>query len=282
MEFDDDIRNAFSALTEMYPGTDKDAVLTRVLERAAENDLPAEKKKSRIKPVLAGAAAAVAMCGAGVLGIYLTGIGAMPSPEVKIAGVGLNNYSEYDIVFGYTDMLHASRVYPDAVFQGIGSEEFEEYEKMLDEHQFGGSYPVFGNPKNPGPAYTDTDAFRKTQHVYLALNDPLYLYVMGVLREYIRSDTDCYRCNLVYMDYTVESDGKTLTVTYRNTGYPDGLDGEPVEFGHTFIFDIENAGVNKMPTLDEESIALVEPMYELYGTTYAEAMKNFSEIYGYH
>lgn len=284
MEYEKLIKNAFSGVEEIYPCSDHETVLRNVLERADNMDEQniTTKKKSRIKPILAGAAAAVAICGAGIFGIYLNATGSVPNPEVKMAGIGLNNYTEYDIVFGYTDAKHNLRAYPEGSYQGMDSEEFEEYEKMLDEHQFGGSYPVFGNPQNPGPMKNDTDAYHKTEHVYLALNDPLYLYVWGVVRDYIKSDTDPYRNNLVYMDYDVESDGKTLTVTFNNIGYPDGLDSEPVEFGHTFIFDIENASVNNMPTLDEESIALVEPMYELCGTTYEDAMKNFSEQYGYH
>lgn len=274
MEYNEKIKNAFSALAEMYPCTDKETLLADILGRTARNDLPREKKKSFIKPILAGAAATAAIGGAGIFGIYLVGIGAVPNPEVKMAGVGLNNYSAYDIVLAYVDHT-VGGVYPDDVFQGMSSEEFSAYERMLEDNGFAGHYPMFGNPKIFGGSSLKTpgDAFSKTEHVYLAIYDPLALYTYEVLREYN---------NLVIMEYTVENDGKNLTVEYHNTGYPDGIEGAPVEFGHTFMWDIENVSVYNIPKLDEESIKFVEPFYARYNTTYEDAVAGFCETYGYH
>ncbi len=273
MGYEDNIRAAFGGLTEMFPGSDDGTVLKTVLDRAAGNYVPARKKKSIVKTILAGAVATLAIGGAGIFGIYLAGIGAVPMSEVKMAGIGLNNFSAYDIVFGYVDHTIGG-VYPDAIFQDMSSEEFTAYEQILTDNGFAGHYPMFGNPKTfAGDLKDGGDAFKKTEHVYLALYDPLTLYAYDVMLKYN---------NLVKMEYTVENDGKTLTVAYHNTGYPDGIEGDSVEFGHTFMWDIENVSVNNIPKLDEESIKFVEPFYERYNTTYEEAVAGFCETYGYH
>lgn len=61
--------------------------------------------------------------------------------------------------------------------------------------------------------------------------------------------------NLVSMHYnrnadltfTVENDGKLLTIKFTGTGYPEN--GEPENLDRTYIFDIEGAGADKLPRL---------------------------------
>ena len=49
------------------------------------------------------------------------------------------------------------------------------------------------------------------------------------------------------LDFTVENDGKLLTIRFTGTGYPEN--GEPEPLSRTYIFDIDGIGVNKMPRL---------------------------------
>lgn len=82
------------------------------------------------------------------------------------------------------------------------------------------------------------------------------LFAIEIAECYAEVDLSCsdyavliakkYRNN-ADLDFTVENDGKLLTIRFTGTGYPEN--GEPEPLSRTYIFDIEGVGVDKMPKL---------------------------------
>lgn len=119
----------------------------------------------------------------------------------------------------------------------------DENSDALSEQGFGVDFPYFGNKAVMEDAHVFSFPFgigEENIPIYQAINTVLDGWALDVSREYN---------NLVKCDYTVENNGKTLTVDFDVTAYPDGLDAEPQMIEKTFVFDIENVSVDNLPKL---------------------------------
>lgn len=119
----------------------------------------------------------------------------------------------------------------------------DENSEALSEQGFGVNYPYFGNKAVMEDAHVFSFPFgigEENIPIYQAINTVLDRWALDISREYN---------NLVKCDYTVENNGKILTVDFDVTAYPDGLDGEPQTIEKTFIFDIENVKADNPPKL---------------------------------
>lgn len=77
-------------------------------------------------------------------------------------------------------------------------------------------------------------------------NIPVYAEVNGPIHEYAVWTAQQYKNGIMQLtDYEVENDGKTLTVKLFGSG-DNGEGAEPIE--KVFIFDIENASLDNLPT----------------------------------
>ena len=76
-------------------------------------------------------------------------------------------------------------------------------------------------------------------------NIPVYNEVNGPIIQYSVWKAHQYKNGIQITDYEVENDGKTLTVKLIGTG-DNGEGAEPIE--KVFIFDIENASLDHLPT----------------------------------
>jgi len=84
MDYKDFFNRAVSAAYRRYTFSDSSDIIRSVKERANGMEKNNEKKKSRILPVLAGTAAAVAVIGAGVFGVnMLNTYGGLKGPDVQ-------------------------------------------------------------------------------------------------------------------------------------------------------------------------------------------------------
>ena len=108
----------------------------------------------------------------------------------------------------------------------------------------GNSYlniPVFGNKlmlSEGGDFSAPFDLGMKNLDVYDAVNSPIYAYAVFM--------TGKYKDGVQLTDYEVNNDGgKTLTVTLKGTA-DNG--GKTVKIEKVFIFDIENASLDNLPT----------------------------------
>ena len=102
-------------------------------------------------------------------------------------------------------------------------------------------YPFFGNKLmlgESGPVYGPPLGLgMKNIRVYLAVNDPISTYTHWISRQ--------YEGGVQITDYIVENDGKTLTVKLSGTA---NNGGETIPIEKVFIFDIENASFDNLPT----------------------------------
>ena len=100
-------------------------------------------------------------------------------------------------------------------------------------------FPHFGNKlmlDGPGSGYAPPLGLgMKTLKVYRQVNGPLFAYASWIT----------FQDGAQITDYTVENDGKTLTVKLSGTA-DNGTETIPIE--KVFIFDIENAGLDNLPT----------------------------------
>ena len=126
-----------------------------------------------------------------------------------------------------------------------------EEEVLLSQQGYGVDYPFFGNSSTLGEGgyyniYVGPigDATQRNIDVYGVVNGKMHDYAYELL--------NLYR-NYVETSYTVENDTKTLKITFTGKGYPDGFDGESVPLNKTFVFNIENASRENLPTLISES-----------------------------
>lgn len=76
----------------------------------------------------------------------------------------------------------------------------------------------------------------KNIDVYMSVNDPIGAYTFWLQTQYK---------NGVHIRYEVENDGKNLTVKLTGSG-DNGEKTEPIE--KVFVFDIENASLDNLPT----------------------------------
>ena len=102
-------------------------------------------------------------------------------------------------------------------------------------------YPFFGNKLmlgESGAMYSPPLGLgMKNIRVYLAVNDPISTYTHWIIRQ--------YEGGVQITDYIVENDGKTLTVKLSGTA---NNGGETIPIEKVFIFDIENASLDNLPT----------------------------------
>lgn len=75
----------------------------------------------------------------------------------------------------------------------------------------------------------------KKVYIYEAVNEPIRSWVFVISAKYH---------DRVNVDYTVENNGKTLTVLFKGTAEQDG---EKIPIEQKFVFDIENADVDNLP-----------------------------------
>lgn len=101
--------------------------------------------------------------------------------------------------------------------------------------------PFFGNKMlvgDEGGGYASPfELGLKNIPVYDAVNDPILQYSLWTAKQ--------YENGIQITNYEVENDGKTLTVKLIGTG-DNGEGAEPIE--KVFVFDIENASLDNLPT----------------------------------
>lgn len=114
---------------------------------------------------------------------------------------------------------------------------------------FSVKYPFFANPMalsgSDGRAYTLTllNGGEKNIEVYEAVNAPVYIWVDYLYNRYR---------GRVNLDYSLERDEKTITVSMSGNVY-EGEKSIPVN--QEFVFNIENAGSDKLPAwVNEDEI----------------------------
>lgn len=87
-------------------------------------------------------------------------------------------------------------------------------------------------------AYSGIEFDARLTDCYKEVQSPCCDYALAVAIKY-QNNAD--------LTFTVENTGKLLTIKFTGTGYPEN--GEPVDLSRTYIFDIDGAGVNKLPRL---------------------------------
>lgn len=102
--------------------------------------------------------------------------------------------------------------------------------------------PFFGNKlmlEESGGVYSPPLGMGvKNIEVYSAVNSPIYAFAFTMVCQYGES-------NVHIVDYEVENDGKTLSVKLSGT-IENG--GETVPIEKLFVFNIENASPDNLPT----------------------------------
>lgn len=114
---------------------------------------------------------------------------------------------------------------------------------------FSVKYPFFANPMalsgSDGRAYTLTlpNGGEKNIDVYEAVNAPIYIWVDYLYNRYL---------GRVNLDYSLERDEKNITVSMSGNVY-EGEKSIPIK--QEFVFNIENAGSDKLPAwVNEDEI----------------------------
>lgn len=80
-------------------------------------------------------------------------------------------------------------------------------------------------------------------NIYEAVNSPIRVWVFAISAKYH---------DRLNVDYTVEKNGKTLTVIFSGTA---DWEGEKIPIEQKFVFDIENADVDNLPKwINEDEI----------------------------
>lgn len=150
------------------------------------------------------------------------------------AALGVMYLYADSVVFGHIDTSTVS------VFSGIDTPA-EDYPV---------NYPWFGNPlmligrTGRGFAIIFDRGGEKNIYVYMAVNDPIDTWIDYLSHRYARRFT---------LDYTMEQNSKSISVHLTGTGYED--DGSTVPIDQSFLFDIENAAPDNLPTwLNEDDL----------------------------
>ena len=113
------------------------------------------------------------------------------------------------------------------------------------------NYPWFGNPMmmSGSDSYIMYAPFlgsggEKNIWVYMAVNDPIFSWIYYLGDRYDGRFT---------VDYTMEQDSKSISVRLTGTAYDD--DGSAVPLDQGFLFNIENASPENLPTwLNEDDL----------------------------
>lgn len=133
----------------------------------------------------------------------------------------------------------------------------EEMFNKLDSNEYGFTYPFFGNSTAIGGKNGEKggggygimvgpvgDKTMENISVYSAVND--------VIGDYGYSLSDKYSAYFK-TSYTVENDGKNLTVHFTGQAFTEDLSEVTEDFEKTFVFNIEGASLKKLPSLTYES-----------------------------
>ncbi len=138
---------------------------------------------------------------------------------------------------------------------------------------FSVKYPFFANPMalsgSDGRSYTLTllNGGEKNIEVYEAVNAPVYIWVDYLYNRYR---------GRVNLDYSLELDGKTITVSMIGNVY-EGENSIPVE--QKFVFDIENADSDQLPKwINEEETD--EEYREFFGFVTNPTVNPMPDWYG--
>ena len=105
------------------------------------------------------------------------------------------------------------------------------------------NYPWFGNPlmlyggTGRDFALVFSNGGEKNIDVYMAVNDPITMWVNYLGERYDRRFT---------LDYTMEQDSKNISVYF--TGTAEDNDGSTIPLNQNFLFNIENASPDNLPT----------------------------------
>lgn len=136
----------------------------------------------------------------------------------------------------------------------VGDE--ETFNRMVEE-KYGFTYPFFGNStaiggkngEEGGGGYgimVGPVGDKTTENI------AVYSEVNNVIGDYGYSLSDKYSA-FFKTSYTVENNGKTLAVHFTGKAFTEDLSEVTEEFEKTFIFNIEDASLKKLPTLIYES-----------------------------
>ena len=108
-------------------------------------------------------------------------------------------------------------------------------------------YPFFGNSVSltSGRHYSyPLGIGQGNESVYSAANSVIHSWAEKTVTQYQ---------NKVKISYSVNNDGKILTVLMSGDAYPDDITGQSILIEKEFIFNIENAGKDNLPQLMQES-----------------------------
>lgn len=109
----------------------------------------------------------------------------------------------------------------------------EERDKAIENSRI--TYPTF---KGNTIVWSWIDHDIRLVDCYVEVQSPCYQYAMSVWKKYGEN---------AELNFTLENTGKLLTIKFTGTAYPEN--GEPVDLSRTYIFDIDGAGVSKLPRL---------------------------------
>ena len=122
------------------------------------------------------------------------------------------------------------------------------YNPDIDLEDYPAKLPWFGNPlmiyEGGGGIYAIIfdNGGEKNIPVYMAVNDPMILWGYYLGERYDRRFT---------LDYTLEQDSKSIVIYFTGTAYEK--DGSAATLDRSFIFDIEGASPDNLPTWVNEN-----------------------------
>lgn len=112
-------------------------------------------------------------------------------------------------------------------------ETIEERNKAIENSRI--TYPTF---KGDMIVWSWIDYDIRLTDCYVEVQSPCYQYAMSVWKKYGEN---------AELNFTLENTGKLLTIKFTGTAYPES--GESVDLSRIYIFDIDGAGVSKLPRL---------------------------------
>lgn len=90
------------------------------------------------------------------------------------------------------------------------------------------------------PIWNESLERHELELCYHELDEACYAYADFVAKKYRNKAK-------LSVDINVDKTEKTVTITFSGTGY--ALDGSEDDLSRTYVFDVDGAGVNKLPTL---------------------------------
>ena len=163
--------------------------------------------------------------------------------EASILGLILLFFASLGLLYIYSDSV---------VFGHIDTSEVASALSDIDTPaaDYPVNYPWFGNPlmllghTGRGFGIIFSDGGEKNIGVYMAVNDPIVTWIDYLSLRYDRRIT---------LDYTMEQNTRSISV--RLTGAAEDVDGSTVPIDQSFMFNIENAAPDNLPTwLNEDDM----------------------------